>query len=249
MEAVKRWEPKLGPRFGTYAAYWIRAYVLRFLMTNSRLIHVGNTRAGRKLFFRLEKERQKLLAAGHRRDAQAAGGEAGRRREGSGRGPPAPGIARGAVRSAARAKPAAATRGIALSERMSGGGESPEVEAARAELATTMQELVAGFRDSLTDARERAVWNEHLAADEPVALGVLGARFGVSKQRMGQIADQLKKRFRAEHRREARPRRPHRLARRGRLKRAEPENPRGPQALCGLERRCGVLHELDQIRL
>ena len=64
MEAVKRWEPKLGPRFGTYAAYWIRAYVLRFLMTNSRLIHVGNTRAGRKLFFRLEKERQKLLAAG-----------------------------------------------------------------------------------------------------------------------------------------------------------------------------------------
>ena len=64
MEAVKRWEPSLGPRFGTYAAYWIRAYVLKFLMTNSRLIHVGNTRAGRKLFFRLEKERQKLLAAG-----------------------------------------------------------------------------------------------------------------------------------------------------------------------------------------
>ena len=29
MEAVKRWEPTLGPRFGTYAAYWIRAYVLR----------------------------------------------------------------------------------------------------------------------------------------------------------------------------------------------------------------------------
>ena len=64
MEAVKRWEPSLGPRFGSYAAYWIRAYLLKFLMTNSRLIHVGNTRAGRKLFFRLEKERQKLLAAG-----------------------------------------------------------------------------------------------------------------------------------------------------------------------------------------
>ena len=65
-------------------------------------------------------------------------------------------------------------------------------------MATTMHELVAGFRDSLTDTREKAVWNEHLAADEPVALGALGARFGVSKQRMGQIADQLKKRFRAE---------------------------------------------------
>ena len=64
MEAVKRWEPSLGPRFGSYAAYWIRAYVLKFLMTNSRLIHVGNTRAGRKLFFRLERERQKLMTAG-----------------------------------------------------------------------------------------------------------------------------------------------------------------------------------------
>jgi hypothetical protein len=61
-----------------------------------------------------------------------------------------------------------------------------------------MQELVVHFRDSLTDARERAVWLEHLAAEEPVALGALGARFGVTKQRMGQIADQLKKRFRAE---------------------------------------------------
>jgi RNA polymerase sigma-32 factor len=64
MEAVKRWEPAFGTRFGSYAAYWIRAHILRFLMTSAKLVHVGNTRAGRKLFFRLEKERQKLLAAG-----------------------------------------------------------------------------------------------------------------------------------------------------------------------------------------
>jgi RNA polymerase sigma-32 factor len=64
MEAVRRWDPEVGTRFGSYAAYWIRAYVLRFLMTNARLIHVGNTRAGRKLFFRLERERQKLLSQG-----------------------------------------------------------------------------------------------------------------------------------------------------------------------------------------
>jgi len=197
MEAVKRWEPKLGPRFGTYAAYWIRAYVLRFLMTNSRLIHVGNTRAGRKLFFRLEKERQKLLAAGidvtpkllaAKLDVDEKDLEEVRQHLEAREVPfdPRPGEAGGG------------DEGYPLSERLSGGGASPEVEAARAELATTMQELVAGFRDSLTDARERAVWLEHLAAEDPVALGVLGARFGVSKQRMGQIADQLKKRFRVE---------------------------------------------------
>ena len=93
---------------------------------------------------------------------------------------------------------ASGDEGYALSERISGGAQSPEVEAARAELASTMQKLVAGFRDGLKDDRERAVWLEHLATEDPVALGVLGARFGVSKQRMGQIADQLKKRFRGE---------------------------------------------------
>jgi RNA polymerase sigma-32 factor len=196
MEAVKRWEPKLGPRFGTYAAYWIRAYVLRFLMTNSRLIHVGNTRAGRKLFFRLEKERQKLIAAGidvtpkllaAKLDVDEKDLDEVRRHLESREVPfdPRPGES-------------SVDEGYALSERISSGGESPEVEAARAELATTMQKLVAGFRDTLKDAREQAVWNEHLAAEEPVALGELGARFGVSKQRMGQIADGLKKRFRAE---------------------------------------------------
>jgi RNA polymerase sigma-32 factor len=197
MEAVKRWEPRLGPRFGTYAAYWIRAYVLRFLMTNSRLIHVGNTRAGRKLFFRLEKERQKLLAAGidvtpkllaAKLEVDEKDLDEVRQHLESREVPfdPRPGESTGG------------DEGYALSERISGGGESPEVEAARAELASTMQKLVAGFREALTDKREQAVWNEHLAAEEPVALGVLGERFGVSKQRMGQIADQLKKRFRGE---------------------------------------------------
>jgi len=195
MEAVKRWEPKLGPRFGTYAAYWIRAYVLRFLMTNSRLIHVGNTRAGRKLFYRLEKERQKLLAAGievtpkllaAKLDVDEKELDEVRQHLESREVPFDPGPARDGEEA------------YGLSERIPTGGPSPEIEAAQAELSEVVQKFVAGFRESLTDERERAVWREHLAADDPVPLGELGARFGVSKQRMGQIADQLKRRFRAQ---------------------------------------------------
>ena len=196
MEAVKRWEPSLGPRFGTYAAYWIRAYVLRFLMTNSRLIHVGNTRAGRKLFFRLEKERQKLLAAGFEATPKllAAKLDVDERELDE-------------VRQHLESREVSIDPGGAeasgeetfpLAERIAAGGRSPESEAAHAELADAVRDFVGEFRDGLRDARERAVWHEHLATEEPVALGELGARFGVSKQRMGQIADQLKKRFRAE---------------------------------------------------
>jgi RNA polymerase sigma-32 factor len=194
MEAVKRWEPSLGPRFGTYAAYWIRAYVLRFLMTNSRLIHVGNTRAGRKLFFRLEKERQKLLAAGFEATPKllAAKLDVDEKELDE-------------VRQHLESREVSLDpRGsgdeesFPLAERIASGGRTPEAEAAHAELDDAIRDFVGGFRDGLKDARERAVWHEHLATEEPIPLGELGKRFGVSKQRMGQIADQLKKRFRAE---------------------------------------------------
>jgi RNA polymerase sigma-32 factor len=194
MEAVKRWEPTLGPRFGTYAAYWIRAYVLRFLMTNSRLIHVGNTRAGRKLYYRLEKERQKLLAAGievtpkllaARLEVDEKELDEVRQHLESREVPfdPRPGET--------------SEDAFAPSERLATAASSPETEAAKSELGEALARLVAGFRDSLSDAREQAIWREHLAADDPVSLGDLGARFGVTKQRMGQIANDLKKRFRA----------------------------------------------------
>jgi RNA polymerase sigma-32 factor len=197
MEAVKRWEPTLGPRFGSYAAYWIRAFVLKFLLTNSRLIHVGNTRAGRKLFFRLEKERQKLLAAGfepttkllaakldvEEKDLDEVGQHLASREVSF---EPRPGAASGGEDS------------YPLSERIAADQVSPEERAAEAEMVGAVARFVGDFQSRLSDEREVAVWREHLAAEEPVPLGALGERFGVSKQRMGQIADRLKKRFRAE---------------------------------------------------
>lgn len=195
MEAVKRWEPTLGPRFGTYAAYWIRAFVLRFLLTNSRLIHVGNTRAGRKLFFRLEKERQRLLAAGFEPTPKLLAAKLDVDEKDLDE------VRQHLESREVSIDPRAGSDGeepYSLVEKIAGAGRSPEVEAARAELSDAVRRFVAGFSDRLTDERERAVWKEHLAADEPVSLGVLGERFGVSKQRMGQIADKVKKRFRAE---------------------------------------------------
>ena len=192
MEAVRRWDPEVGTRFGTYAAYWIRAYVLRFLMTNARLIHVGNTRAGRKLFFRLERERQKLLAAGFdptpkllaakldvdEADVVEVSGHLASRE--------------------VSLEPHPGDDGISLSERLSRPEASPEDIAARSELAGAIRRLMNDFESSLPDQRERAIWREHLAnaSGEPVALAALGERYGVSKQRMGQIAEKLKKQFR-----------------------------------------------------
>ncbi len=49
--AVQRFDPKRGVKLSSYAAWWIRAYVLRYLMSSSRIVHFSSTREGRKSFF------------------------------------------------------------------------------------------------------------------------------------------------------------------------------------------------------
>jgi RNA polymerase sigma-32 factor len=192
MEAVRRWNPDVGTRFGSYAAYWIRAYVLRFLMTNARLIHVGNTRAGRKLFFRLERERQKLLAAGFDPTPKLLAAKLDVDEQD---------LIEVSGHLASREisfEPRPDDDGVPLVERVSRREASPEDKAARNELAQAVRRLMAEFEGSLSDERERAIWREHLAssASEPISLAALGERYGVTKQRMGQIAEKLKKQFR-----------------------------------------------------
>ncbi len=192
MEAVRRWDPEVGTRFGSYAAYWIRAYVLRFLMTNVRLIHVGNTRAGRKLFFRLERERQKLLSAGFDPTPKLLAAKLDVNEADLIE------ISNHLASREVSFEPRPYDEGVSLAERVARHEPSPEDQAARSELAEAIRRLMDDFDRRLSDERERAIWREHLAATaaEPVALAALGARYGVSKQRMGQIAEKLKVQFR-----------------------------------------------------
>ncbi len=64
MQAVKKYDPFKGVKLSSYAAWWIRAYIIRFVMENWRMVKLGTTQAQRKLFFNLAKEREKLLARG-----------------------------------------------------------------------------------------------------------------------------------------------------------------------------------------
>jgi RNA polymerase sigma-32 factor len=192
MEAVRRWDPEVGTRFGSYAAYWIRAYVLRFLMTNARLIHVGNTRAGRKLFFRLERERQKLLALGFDPTPKLLAAKLQMDEA------DVIEVSNHLASREVSLEPRPDDEGVSLSERISSHEASPEDRAARNELGLAVRGLMDEFEGQLADDRERSIWRDHLAAlsGDPVPLAALGERYGVSKQRMGQIAEKLKKQFR-----------------------------------------------------
>ncbi len=60
LHAVKKYNPYKGTKFSTYASFWIRAYILKYIMDSWSLVKVGTTQGQRKLFYRLNKEKQKL---------------------------------------------------------------------------------------------------------------------------------------------------------------------------------------------
>ena len=64
MEAVKNFDPYRGVRFPSYAVWWIRAYMIRYIMNDWRMVKIGTTQAQRKLFFNLQKEKEKIEAEG-----------------------------------------------------------------------------------------------------------------------------------------------------------------------------------------
>lgn len=65
LQAVRHFDPAKGARLGTYASWWIRSYILKFILDNFRLIKIGTTKTQKKLFYNLMREKQKIEAAGY----------------------------------------------------------------------------------------------------------------------------------------------------------------------------------------
>ncbi|OGR21934.1 MAG: RNA polymerase subunit sigma-70, partial [Desulfobacula sp. RIFOXYA12_FULL_46_16] len=64
VQAVKKFNPYKNVKFSYYASFWIKAYILKFIMDNWRMVKIGTTQGQRKLFFRLKKEKRRLIEQG-----------------------------------------------------------------------------------------------------------------------------------------------------------------------------------------
>ena len=64
LQAVKRFDPQRGTRLPTYAAWWIKAYILKFLLDNARMVKIGTTNTRRKILMNLNREKRELEAKG-----------------------------------------------------------------------------------------------------------------------------------------------------------------------------------------
>jgi RNA polymerase sigma-32 factor len=64
IQALRKFDPYRGYKFSYYASFWIKAYIIKFIMDNWKLVKIGTTQAQRKLFFNLRKEEERLETQG-----------------------------------------------------------------------------------------------------------------------------------------------------------------------------------------
>ncbi|MGE4650350.1 MAG: RNA polymerase factor sigma-32 [Myxococcota bacterium] len=192
MEAVQRYDPYRGVKLSSYAAYWIRAYILKYILDNFRIVRLGTTRAQRKLFFRLNKEKRELERRGfdiepkllaERLDVDESDLiEMDRTLSASDQSLQAP---------AQRDGESGAEFGDFLSRDEAGTDES----VGDAELRQVFMEKVGEFKETLGE-RDRTLIEERILAEEPRTLAELGEDFGISRERVRQLEARIVKRLR-----------------------------------------------------
>lgn len=187
MQAVKRYDPYRGVKLSSYAAWWIRAYILRFILNNWRLVKLGTTQAQRKLFFNLNKEKEKLRALGIDPDphliAERLGVEEKEvidmdRRLSSGEASLDAPVGDGEGRSVSRMELLPST------------GAGPEMDLERSEMDALVKGHLAEFRKSLK-GKDVIIFDQRMAAEDPLTLQQLGDEFGISRERVRQLEARL----------------------------------------------------------
>jgi RNA polymerase sigma-32 factor len=193
LEAVQRYDPYQGVKLSSYAVYWIRAYILKYILDNFRIVRLGTTRAQRKLFFRLNKEKRSLERQGFEIEPKLIA----ERLE----------VSEDDVISMDRTLSASdqslnaplrrdADDGAEYGDFLTREGQvDAEHSVADSELQQVFMQHVDAFTQTL-DERDRKLVHERILAEEPKTLAELGEELEISRERVRQLEARIVTRLR-----------------------------------------------------
>ncbi len=191
MQAVKKFDPYRGYKFSYYASFWIKAYIIKFIMDNWKLVKIGTTQAQRKLFFNLRKEKELLEAQGieaspkllsHRLDVKESE----------------------IIEMDQRLNSWEISLDSPLKEDSEDTHKSflpsddlpVDDQIADREAKAILHDKLVLFRAQLK-GKEAVIFDKRLLTEDPMTLQEIGDRFGISRERVRQIESRLKKKLKA----------------------------------------------------
>jgi len=177
IQAVRRFDPDRGTRLPTYAAWWIKAYILKFLLDNTRMVRIGTTNTRRKILMNLSREKRELEARGIDPSsallAQNLGVDERELRE----------VERGM-----------ASMDLSLDAPLGDNDddrryidtlnlmeENIDERIARGEFRNLLEKKFAEFARTLSD-RESVILKQRLISDDPETLQQIASRYGISRE-------------------------------------------------------------------
>jgi RNA polymerase sigma-32 factor len=196
MQAVKKFDPYKNVKFSYYASFWIKAYILKFIMDNWRLVKIGTTQGQRKLFFKLKKEKQRLIDQGFDPKPKLLSERLGvsereivdmdQR------------LDSWDVSLDAPLKNDSETERI---EFLSTDNESVEEQVSKKEIELLLHNKITEFRKKMTP-REIEIFELRIFSDNPVTLQEIGDRYGISRERVRQVEKNIIRKMRDFFKRE-----------------------------------------------
>jgi RNA polymerase sigma-32 factor len=196
IQAVKKFDPYRGIKFSYYSSFWIKAYMLKFIMENWKLVKIGTTQTQRKLFFNLAKERDRLIAEGflpepkllaERLDVREVDVDEMTQRLGSGEVSLNAPIGDGGKEEYSSLLP---DKTMDVDERLS-----------EAESRSILLKKLEEYRKRLSE-KELDIFDNRIMSDNPITLQELGDKYNISRERVRQIqvkiVNNIKKRLMEE---------------------------------------------------
>ncbi|MFP4452217.1 MAG: RNA polymerase sigma factor RpoD/SigA [Desulfobacterales bacterium] len=190
IHAVQKFDPYKNVKFSYYAAFWIKAYIMKFIMNNWRLVKIGTTQGQRKLFFRLKKEKQKLVEEGFIPEIKLLSSRLGvserevrdmdQRMEGG---------------DMSLDEPFKNDSDTERGDFLSSDSESIENEVSRKDLRNILRETANNFKKQLS-GRELDIFENRIFTNMPMTLQEFGETYQISRERVRQLETNIIKKMR-----------------------------------------------------
>ncbi len=190
MHAVQKFNPYKNVKFSYYASFWIKAYILKFIMDNWRLVKIGTTQGQRKLFFKLRKEKQKLTEQGFMPETKILSRRLG--------------VSEQEVLDMDQRlngwdlsldEPLKDDSDAKRGDLLSSDSESIENQVARREVKSLVREKASDFKKQLPE-RELDIFENRIFTDSPLTLHEIGEIYQLSRERVRQLEKNIIKKMR-----------------------------------------------------